>query len=466
MHLFEHQYLKTLPISFDTDRCDSHLQKLWEGRYAFGLENDSQYEFKRDTKQKFLKFGRADLTVGKYAGVIRTANHTIHVYPKIFDTEANRAESNIDEDFSSYVFSHILWWMSYSKRIRLPKTFSSFDTTGSDFLEVLMYFFAYYTDDLVNNYSFNDYTLEEEDLSMVRGRIKFNEYITNIGKGNWHKVPCEFSEFQHDNTLNQIILYVTKLLYPFTKEPKTRRLLDNILHQLSEVTDRHITINDCDKVHLNPLYEEYAVVLDYCRMFLSNSEVSTSSDDISVFSFLVNTESLFEDFIKGFMTKNKSEINIGEILPQHKDSLGKQRSSGDDSFNVKLDYLIKMKNGSQIIADAKYKKIYATIKESDANFGVSNSDVFQMISYSYRKGIDRIFLFYPEYASNTKKVIHHQFDLLDADNKEKISLDALTLPVIMDYNEYEKDKSINELFAGTENRLKTQLLDLLVNIDD
>ena len=61
MHLFEHQYLKTLPISFDTDRCDSHLQKLWEGRYAFGLENDSQYEFKRDTKQKFLKFGRADL---------------------------------------------------------------------------------------------------------------------------------------------------------------------------------------------------------------------------------------------------------------------------------------------------------------------------------------------------------------------------------------------------------------------
>lgn len=453
MHLFEYQHLKTLPPNFDAVKCESHLQKLWEERYAFGLENDSQYEFKRDTKQKFLKFGQADLTVGKYAGVIRTANHTMHVYPKIFDTEANRAMANIDEDFSSYVFSHILWWMSYSERIRLPKTFSSFDTTGSDFLEVLMYFFAYYTDDLVNNYSFNDYTLEEEDLSMVRGRIKFNDYISNIGKGDWHKVPCEFSEFQHDNTLNQIILYVTKLLYPFTKEPKTRRLLDNILHQLSEVTDRYISINDCDKVHLNPLYEEYAVVLDYCRMFLSNSEVSTSNDNISVFSFLVNTESLFEDFIQGFLTRNKSDINIKKIYSQKKGYLGKQRFSGDKSFNVKLDYLIEMNNGIQIIADAKYKKIYASRTESDANFGISNSDVFQMISYSYRKDIDRIFLFYPDYVSNAKKVIHHQFDLLDAEDKEKILLDALTLPVIMDYDEFEKDKSINELFAGTENRL-------------
>jgi 5-methylcytosine-specific restriction enzyme subunit McrC len=453
MHLFEHQHLKTLPPTFDAVQCKSHLQKLWEERYAFGLENDSQYEFKRDTEQKFLKFGIADLKVGKYAGVIRTANDTIHIYPKIFDTEANRTVASKGENFSSYVFSHILWWMSYSKRIRLPKTFSSFDTTGSDFLEVLMYFFAYYTDDLVNNYSFNDYTLEEEDLSMVRGRIKFNEYVGNIGRGDWHKVPCEFSEFQHDNTLNQIILYVTKLLYPFTKEPKTRRLLDNILHQLSEVTDRYISINDCDKVHLNPLYEEYAVVLDYCRMFLSNSEVSTSNDNISVFSFLVNTESLFEDFIQGFLTRNKSDINIKKIYPQKKGYLGKQRFSGDKSFNVKLDYLIEMNNGIQIIADAKYKKIYASRTESDANFGISNSDVFQMISYSYRKDIDRIFLFYPDYVSNPKKVIHHQFDLLDAEDKEKILLDALTLPVIMDYDEFEKDKSINELFAGTENRL-------------
>ena len=460
MYLFEYQNLKKLPSSIDAVQCEAYLQKLWEGRYAFGLEDESQYEFKRDSKQKFIKFGITDLTASKYAGVIRIANETIHIYPKIFDSESHRSLAETDESFSSYVFSHILWWMSYSQRIRLPKTFSSFDTAGSDFLEVLMYFFAYYTDDLVNNYSFNDYTLEEDDLTMVRGRIKFNEYVSNIARGDWHKVPCEFSEFQHDNLLNQIILYVTKLLYPFTKEIKTKRLLDNILHQLNEVSSKHITIDDCDKVHLNPLYEEYAVVLDYCRMFLSNSEVSTSDDDLSVFSFLVNTETLFEDFIQGFMVKNKRDMNIRNIIPQKRGYLGKERHSNANSFNVKIDYLIEMNNGRKIIADAKYKRIYPTRIESDANFGISNSDIFQMISYSYRKDIDHIFLFYPEYTSNGKEVIHHQFDLLDAQDNEKILLDAVTLFVIMDYVDFKKDKSINELFEATEHRLRDQFTHL------
>ena len=83
-----------------------------------------------------------------------------------------------------------------------------------------------------------------------------------------------------------------------------------------------------------------------------------------------------------------------------------------------------------------------------------------MISYSYRKDIDRIFLFYPEYTSNGKEVIHHQFDLLDAQDNEKIILDAVTLFVLMDYVDFKKDKSISELFAATEHRLRDQLTHL------
>jgi 5-methylcytosine-specific restriction enzyme subunit McrC len=461
MHLFEHQRCKTLPDTFDVDGCEDHLQKLWEGRYAFGLEEDTRYEFRRDTKQRFIHFGRTDLSAGKYAGVIRTRQETIHVYPKIFDTGNNRALAQEDASFSSYVFSHILWWMSYSKHLRLPKTFASFDTMGSDFLEVLIYFFAYYTDELVSNYAFNAYTMEEENLSMVRGRIKFNEYVSNASRGEWHMVPCEFSEFQYDNGLNQIILYVAKLLYPFTREQKTKRLLDNILHQLREVTSKHITVSDCDKVHLNPLFEEYAVVLDYCRMFLSNSEVSTTNNDISVFSFLVNTERLFEDFINGFVQSNRKELEIRKITPQKEDHLGIHRATEGKSFHVKMDYLIEMNDGRRLIADAKYKRIYDTKTDGEANYGISNSDVFQMISYSYRKGIDNIYLLYPDYIANRKSAIHHQFDLPDAQNNRKIQLEAVTLEILMDYSDFRKDKSVNELFADTENRLRKQLKQLL-----
>ena len=47
-------------------------------------------------------------------------------------------------------------------------------------------------------------------------------------------------------------------------------LLDGILNDLESVSDVPITIHDCDKVMLNPLFDEYEIVLDYCKMFISN----------------------------------------------------------------------------------------------------------------------------------------------------------------------------------------------------
>lgn len=467
MQLFEHQHIGELPKSFDSDKCERILQDIWESRYSFGLEDESRYKFNKDSEQQFIKFTRKGLNTGKYAGVIKTKDEIINIYPKIFKPKEtiNLAES--DPNYSRYVFSHILWWMTYSKKIRLPKSFSSYNTSNCDFLEVLIYFFAYYTEELVNNYWFNDYQLIEDDLSLVRGRIKFNDYISNIVRGNWHQIPCEFSKFQHDNLLNQIIRYVAKLLYPFTSEKRTKKLLDSTLHQLDEVSDVHVTINDCDKVILNPLFEEYAVVLDYCKMFISNSMVSSYKDDLSVFSFLVNTESIYEDFLYGFINKHKNALDIQSIIPQDLDSLAKEKPLGEKSFNVKMDYLIIKNDSRQIIADAKYKRIYRE-KSNDSkkrkNYGISNSDVFQMISYSYRKDINDVLLLYPSYSSEKTKPIIHEFDVIDSNDSPKIDLKAGTLNII-NYNEDEfaEEKTINQLFKETETSLIAQLNGLFLN---
>ena len=196
-------------------------------------------------------------------------------------------------------------------------------------------------------------------------------------------------------------------------------------------------------------------------MFLSNSEVSTTNNDISVFSFLVNTERLFEDFINGFVQSSRKELEIRKITPQKEDNLGIHRATEGKSFHVKMDYLIEMNDGRRLIADAKYKRIYDSKTDGEVNYGISNSDVFQMISYSYRKGIDNIYLLYPDYIANRKSGIHHQFDLPDAENNRKIQLEAVTLEILMDYSDFRKDKSVNELFADTENRLREQLKQLL-----
>ena len=64
------------------------------------------------------------------------------------------------------------------------------------------------TEELINTYSYSSYELVSENLSQVKGKINFNQYISNIASGNWHQIPCEFDEFRFDNQLNRIIKYV------------------------------------------------------------------------------------------------------------------------------------------------------------------------------------------------------------------------------------------------------------------
>jgi len=467
MHLFEYQELKKdkLP-DFNTKECEKILDDLWSSRYSFGLEGDYEYnKFNKDSKQQILSFTRLEgIKAGKYVGVIKLKDEVINIYPKIFQTNENSKLANTNPDFSKYVFSHILWWMSYSKKIRLPKSFSSFDRSNSDFLEIFMYLFAYYTDQLINSYAFHDYQFREEELSLVRGRIKFNDYISNIGKGKWHKIPCEFSEFQYDNHLNQIIRYVTKLLSPFTNDSRTKRLLDNILYQLNDVSDIHITIHDCDKVKLNPLFEEYAVVLDYCRMFISNSVVSSYSNDISVFSFLINTESIYEDFLFGFIKEHKARLKVKDIISKKSDHLATEKTFKDTCFGVQTDYLITMNDGREIIGDAKYKHIFWEKSPNNVvrNYGISNSDVFQMITYSYRKDIKDVLLFYPTFFNQLENPISHEFNILDSLDSSKIDLKAVSLNIInKNMNDFKSNKSINDLFKDTEEKLIEQLKAIL-----
>ena len=54
--------------------------------------------------------------------------------------------------------------------------------------------------------------------------------------------------------------------------------------------------------------------------------------------------------------------------------------------------------------------------------GIQNSDIFQMISYSHRKDINRIMLLYPSYESEESIDYAHNFEFLDGSDRSKIDL--------------------------------------------
>ena len=108
------------------------------------------------------------------------------------------------------------------RQYKTSKNVSSFDTTQS-FLEVIIYYFAYYTEKLLSEYQYYGYHIKEEESSAVKGRIKFNKYFKNIAEGNWQNIPIEYNQFQIDNRFNRIIRYVSNCYMIFLQRKEQTR---------------------------------------------------------------------------------------------------------------------------------------------------------------------------------------------------------------------------------------------------
>ncbi|MDZ7808360.1 MAG: hypothetical protein U5K71_14795 [Gracilimonas sp.] len=128
----------------------------------------------------------------------------MNLLPKIFFDD-NREVSNHDD--INAIQQHILWWLSYCRKIKFPSYQTSLDSEKSDFFEVLIYLFAKYTRRAARAFHLPAVSRKSgSEVQFVRGRLDMIRYINqNLSKGSWHKVNCIYDPFVLDNRFNQII---------------------------------------------------------------------------------------------------------------------------------------------------------------------------------------------------------------------------------------------------------------------
>ena len=145
INLFEYQNKEELKSSFD--ELEMFLDEVWNNReksdYFYGQEDD------KVEVQQFLQFLQKSREVksNKYVGVIHFENKRINLLPKIF-YEPGREYGNNEVQA---IHNHILWWLSYCRKIKFPSYNTPLDSTRSDFFEVLIYLFSKYTRKLLAN---------------------------------------------------------------------------------------------------------------------------------------------------------------------------------------------------------------------------------------------------------------------------------------------------------------------------
>lgn len=457
INLFEYQ--NKVDIKASLDGLEGFLDEIWNSREknSFYSENDND----KIESQRFLQFIHEsnELKSNKYVGVIHYNDKKINLLPKIFFDSDKNYTDNTEEQITeiNQIHNHILWWLSYCRKIKFPNYQTSLSSAKSDFFEVLIYLFSKYTRELLNTFIYQQYEEVNRELSFIKGRLNTNEYISeNLSKGKWYNFNCTYDAFVFDNELNRIIKYVATLLFNVTSNQDNKKNLREILFILDEVSDERASAEQCSRISFNPMFGDFETVRDYCQLFLSNCISFDYKNDLKLFAFLLPMEYLFEDFIFGFIDKELENV-----------SAKAQRSDiyldEDRVFNLKPDLWLKTDYKS-LIADTKYKIVYSD--EKDPKKGISQNDLYQMLAYAIRFEVDEIVLFYPNTIRQNQEM-KTELTIKDAlAGGKEILVRIFQIPIInkeLLEKELPNKTVLNELFETTRQELINKLQEILVS---
>lgn len=449
INLFEYQNKE--PISGWSDSLEEFLDAVWNNR-----EKSGYYFEQEDRKlevQQFLQFlhKSGEVKSNKYVGVIHFEGQKINLLPKIFyDAQKEYAEQDVNA-----IQNHILWWLSYCRKIKFPNYQTSLGSLKSDFFEVLIYLFAKYTRQLLSNAIYQQYEEVNRELSFIKGSINISEYINeNLSRGRWHKLNCTYDAFVFDNKFNRIIKYVTTLLFNVTTSLESKKHLREILFIFDEVSDIRATAEECESIQFNPMFSDFETVRDYCTLFLKSCVSFNYKNDLQLFAFLLPMEYVFEDFLFGFIEKELEEVKA--TSQSASTYLDKEKT-----FTLKPDLVLAF-NDKRLIADAKYKMVYT--EEADPKGGISQSDSYQMLTYAVRFRINEVVLFYPETITSEHRQ-HGSLAIRDefTENVE-VNIKFCQLPIInRELFAYAQGEEIelSAIFEATKRTLVDRLSEIL-----
>jgi len=384
--------------------------------------------FNRKRKKEIIQVLRNGIRATSYVGLFSIGKKTVQILPKI--------STSSTED---YTVKNLLYMLSYTRNIDISEVEISklCERKKADFFEIIIYLFARNLLELLKKNFRKSYKETEENLRFIKGRILFHENLkTNVLHKN--QIYCNFSDFSEDFLLNQIFRYASWLLMNITKDSENYRILRELDFMLSDISFKRIKSTDFEALHLDRLNYCYKPVVDLAKLFVVNSTVELSYDKLETFSFLFDMNDLFEQFITGFITKNKSKLIPGKSDVKYHDKSRYLVDYPRSLFMLIPDILISC-DGKKLIIDTKYK----LLNPEDRKLGISQPDLYQIVAYALKHDCSSIVLLYPAHLVDLFQVVSEEPYIVRYDGKEiKVFIKTVDLSVDM---QKQKDTILEQL---------------------
>lgn len=321
------------------------------------------------------------ITARNYVGLITMKDGTvIEILPKIHGADISEADTK-------RIFLEMLKTL---KDVSFKEfNVSNLKTNRMSLFEIFISMFAAEAATLVKQGLKSSYTPVEENEQFFKGKLNVPQNI----KHNYvsrEKFYVKYDEWSVNRPENRLVKATLHLLQKQSGDDQNRLNISRLISFFDGVyasTDYEADFSRCVSDRSMSHYEK---ALSWCRVFLrGNSFTAFSGSEVAV-ALLFPMEKVFESYIAAILRR----LVPYDVEMRTQDSRYSLFDRPTKAFSMRPD-IVLVEGGKTVVMDTKWKLLSDNVR----NYGISQSDMYQMYAYGKKYDAKKIVLLYPQPAS-------------------------------------------------------------------
>jgi 5-methylcytosine-specific restriction enzyme subunit McrC len=233
----------------------------------------------------------------------------------------------------------------------------------------------------------SDYVEQEGNLNYFKGKLVVSKQL-QLNKAHRERFYMSFDEFQPDRPENRIVKATLTKLQALTTSSENAKEIRQLLPAFELVGDISNFEKEFSQVKLDRNTKDYENLIKWSKVFLMNKSFTTFTGKTTSRALLFPMETVYESYVAQQVKKIFGQDGW-DVSSQVKGQY--LFVEPREQFALKPDIVAK-KGSRTVIMDTKWKRL---INNESKNYGISQSDMYQMYAYSKKYNSPEIWLLYP-----------------------------------------------------------------------
>lgn len=233
-----------------------------------------------------------------------------------------------------------------------------------------------------------NYETVEENAAFFRGKMLFSHQVRH-NYAHKERSYVAYDEFTANRPENRLLKSTLKYLYLCSTTVKNRNDIRILLDSFDDVEVSNDYQGDFSKYVPDRNMKDYSTALTWCRVFLEGKSFTSFAGSEVALALLFPMETLFESYVASLLKKTLDPIKYTVSAQDQSYHLFDEPAK---KFRLRPDIVVtRKKDNALFVLDTKWK----LLSEAKPNYGISQSDMYQMYVYQKKYDAQRVLLLYP-----------------------------------------------------------------------